>query len=53
MSLSATSVTHGAPKAIAIISKTTVATIHDCRVSTDENVDRNMNFASPADWQVR
>jgi hypothetical protein len=48
MSLSATSVIHGAPKAMAIINRTTVATTHDLRVSTDENVGCSMDFASCA-----
>jgi len=46
MSLSATSVTHGAPKAIAMINSAAAATTHDLRVSTDENVDCSINFAS-------
>lgn len=51
MSLSATSVIHGAPKAIAMINKAAAATTHDLRVSTDENVDCSMNFASRAVWR--
>src|SRR5580704_1469290 len=39
MLLSATMVIHGAPKATAIITSTALATTHDLRVSTDENVD--------------
>jgi hypothetical protein len=48
--LSATSVIHGAPKAIAMINSAAAATTHDLRVSTDENVDCSMNFASGAAW---
>jgi hypothetical protein len=51
MSLSATSVIHGAPKATAMINKTTPATTHDLRVSTDEKVDCSMNFALRAVWR--
>jgi hypothetical protein len=51
MSLSATSVIHGAPKAIPMINKAAAATTHDLRVSTDENVDCSMNFASRAVWR--
>ena len=54
MSLSATSVIHGAPKAIAMINRATVATIHDLRVSTDENVGCSINsrraLAGVAHW---
>jgi hypothetical protein len=46
MSLSATSVIHGAPKAIAMINNAAAATTHDLRVSTDENVDCSINVAS-------
>jgi len=38
-------VIQGAPKAIAMINSTTVATTHDRRVSTDENVGCSMNVA--------
>lgn len=51
MSLSATSVIHGAPKAIAMINSATAATTHDLRVSTDENVGCNMNLASRTAWR--
>jgi len=51
MSLSATSVTHGAPKAIAMITSAATATIHDLRVSTDENVGCSINFASRTAWR--
>ena len=45
MSLSATRVIQGAPKAIAMMNRITVATTHEVRVSTDEYVDFSMNFA--------
>ena len=51
MSLSATRVIQGAPKAIPMINSATDATTHDLRVSTDENVDCSMNFASRAAWR--
>ena len=51
MSLSATSVIHGAPKAMPMIISATAATTHDRRVSTDENVDCSMNFASRSAWR--
>lgn len=43
MSLSATSVIHGAPNAIAMMTSTTVATIQDVRVSTDIRVSMGGN----------
>ena len=46
MFFSATTVIHGAPKATAMMTSTTVATIQDWRVSTDDNDgDCSMNFA--------
>jgi hypothetical protein len=46
MSLSATTETHGAPKATAMIKSTTLATIHDWRVSTEgSDDDFSMNVA--------
>jgi hypothetical protein len=53
MVLSPTTVIHGAPKAVAITAKATVATIHDLLVSTDcsglvdekDVIDCSMSFA--------
>ena len=46
MFFSATTVIHGAPKATAMTTSTTVATTQDWRVSTDDNDgDCSMNFA--------
>jgi hypothetical protein len=45
MSLSATKVIHGAPKAMAMINSAAVATSHEVRVSTDEKVGCCMKFA--------
>jgi hypothetical protein len=46
MSLSATTVIHGAPKATAMITSTTLATIHDVRLSTEgSDDDFSMNVA--------
>src|SRR5580692_8511924 len=46
MFFSATTVIHGAPKATAMTTSTTVATTQDWRVSTDDNEgDCSMNFA--------
>ena len=49
MFFSATTVIHGAPKATAMTTSTTVATTQDWRVSTDDNDgDCSMNFALQA-----
>ena len=46
MSLSATTVIHGAPNATAMTMSTVVATTHDCRVSTvGNNEEFSMDFA--------
>ena len=45
MSLSATTVIHGAPKAIAMTTRIMLATTQEARVSTDETVDFSMNSA--------
>ena len=45
MSLSATIVIHGAPKATAMTTRIMLATTHEDLVSTDETVDCSMNSA--------
>ena len=45
MSLSATTVIHGAPKATAMTTRMMLATSHEVRVSTDETVDCSMKSA--------
>ncbi len=48
MLFSATTVIQGAPKAIAMITKMTVATTHDVRVSTDVKLGCSIRPAMPA-----